>query len=161
MTNHEARSIAQELLQDYVVAIDDDKLEQWPGFFIKDCLYQVVSRENLDQGLPLAIISCDCAGALVDRIAAHRKANLFAPHAYRHLIGPVRIVSIREDEITTRANYAVYRTSLDPINYGITELFSVGEYRDRIVTREGVARYKEKTVVVDTCKIQTLLVTPI
>ena len=161
MTNHEARSISQELLQEYVIAIDDDQLEKWPGFFVKDCLYQVVARENLEQGLPLAIISCDGAGALADRIAAHRKANLFAPHAYRHLIGPVRLISMREDEIATRANYAVFRTSLDPIHYGVTELFSVGEYRDRIVNREGVARYKEKTVVVDTCKIQTLLVTPL
>ena len=63
--------------------------------------------------------------------------------------------------IGARTNYAVFRTALDPIDYGTSEVFSVGEYRDRIVVVDGVARFREKTVVIDTCKIHTLLATPL
>jgi len=55
----------------------------------------------------------------------------------------------------------VFRTALDPIDYGSSEVFSVGEYRDWIVIVDGIARFREKTVVVDTCKIHTLLATPL
>jgi anthranilate 1,2-dioxygenase small subunit len=50
---------------------------------------------------------------------------------------------------------------LDPIAYGTTEVYSVGEYRDRIATVDGALRFKERIVVLDTSRIQSLLVTPI
>jgi len=40
-------------------------------------------------------------------------------------------------------------------------VFSVGEYRDRVVVVDGIARLREKSVVLDTCKIHTLLATPL
>jgi hypothetical protein len=38
-------------------------------------------------------------------------------------------------------------------------VFSVGEYRDRVVVADGIARFREKSVVID--KIHTLLATPL
>jgi anthranilate 1,2-dioxygenase small subunit len=63
--------------------------------------------------------------------------------------------------VIVRSNYAVFRSSLDPIAYGTTEVYSVGEYRDRIATVDGALRFKERIVVLDTSRIQSLLVTPI
>jgi len=83
------------------------------------------------------------------------------PHVYRHLLGRIKIVEHAGAEVLTRCNYAVFRTALDPIDYGISELFSVGEYRDRIVIADGIAKFKEKIVIIDTCKIQSLLATPL
>jgi hypothetical protein len=57
-------------------------------------------------------------------------------------------------------NSAVFDTALDPIDCGTSEVFSVGEYRDRVVVVDGIARLREKSVVLDTCKIHTLLATP-
>jgi anthranilate 1,2-dioxygenase small subunit len=159
--NGHPRQVVEELLAAYVTAIDDGDLERWPEFFTADCSYRIVPRENDALNLPLAVMSCDSRAALTDRIAAYRKANLFAPHAYRHMLGPVRVRDEGNREMGARTNYAVFRTSLDPIDYGISEVFSVGEYRDRIVIVGGVARFREKTVVVDTCKIHTLLATPL
>lgn len=155
------RAAVEELNAAYVHCIDANRLEEWPDFFTDPCLYQVLPRENADAGLPTALIYCDSRGMLKDRVLAHREANIFGPHAYRHLVGCVYVTGSDGDEVLARANYAVYRTWLDAAAYGRTELFSVGEYRDRIVmTREG-ARFKERTVVTDTSKIDSLLVTPI
>ena len=156
-----SRQVVEELLAAYVTAIDDGDLERWPEFFTADCVYRIVPRENDSLNLPLAVMSCNSQAALTDRIAAYRKANLFAPHAYRHMLGPVRVTGEDKLEIGARTNYAVFRTALDPIDYGTSEVFSVGEYRDRIVIVDGLARFREKTVVVDTCKIHTLLATPL
>ena len=161
MNNGHARQTVEELLGAYVSAIDDGDLERWPEFFTEDCLYRVVPRENDSLHLPLAIMSCNSRPALADRVTSYRKANLFAPHVYRHMLGPVRISEDGPHQVRARTNYAVFRTALDPIDYGTSELFSVGEYRDVVVIVDGIARFQEKTVVVDTCKIHTLLATPI
>jgi anthranilate 1,2-dioxygenase small subunit len=122
------RELIEELLAAYVTAIDDGDLERWPVFFTEDCVYRILARENDSLNLPLAVMSCDSRAALTDRVAAYRKANLFA-HAYRHMLGPVRIRDEGRQEVTARTNYAVFRTALDPIDYGTSEVFSVGEYR--------------------------------
>jgi anthranilate 1,2-dioxygenase small subunit len=155
------RDAVEELIHAYVGSIDDDRLEEWPDYFTDDCLYRVVPRENLDQELPIALIHCDSRGMLRDRVTAHRKANLFAPHRYRHLVSAVRITASEGGMVTARSNYAVFRSSMDPIAYGTTEVYSVGEYRDRIATVEGALKFKEKIVVLDTSRIQSLLVTPL
>ena len=158
---HGVKPEIEELLAAYVTAIDDGELERWPDFFTEDCLYRIVPRENDALNLPLAIMSCNSRAALADRVASYRKANLFAPHAYRHMLGPVRIRNGGDHQVDARTNYAVFRTALDPVDYGTSEVFSVGEYRDTIVIVDGIARFREKTVVVDTCKIHTLLATPL
>src|SRR5215813_5181259 len=137
MDNRELRDAVEELLHAYVQCIDDDRLEEWPDFFTEECLYQIVPRENADQGLPIAIMYCDSRGMLQDRVVAHRKANLFAPHVYRHLVSAIRVTSQDAGTVVARSNYAVFRTSLDPVHYGTTEVFSVGEYQDTIIFTSG------------------------
>lgn len=155
------RMAVEELNAAYAHCIDANRLEEWPEFFTDPCLYQVLPRENADAGLPTALIYCDSRGMLKDRVLAHREANIFGPHAYRHLVGSVRILGMDGEQVLARANYAVYRTWLDAVAYGRTELFSVGEYRDRIVVTATGAHFAERTVVTDTSKIDSLLVTPI
>ena len=161
MNNRELRDVVEELLHAYVQCIDDDRLEEWPNFFTEDCLYRIVPRENAEQGLPIAVMYCDSRGMLQDRVVAHRKANLFAPHVYRHLVSAIRVTDQDQGVVTVRCNYAVFRTSMDPIQYGTTEVYSVGEYQDKIVFVDGVAKFHEKVVIVDTSRIQSLLVTPL
>ena len=120
-----------ELLNDYVWYIDTDRLEEWLGFFT-------------DQ--------------LTDRIVSYREANEYNLHYDRHVISNPRIKD-RAEKNTFRvlSNYAVYQTNLD----GESRLFSVGYYDDLIVYEDGSPRFKEKTVVVDTYSIPTLLATPL
>lgn len=155
------RVTVEGLLAAYVRCIDNDRLEEWPDFFTDPCLYQIMPRENAEQGWPIAVVYCDSRGMLRDRIVAHRKANIYAPHAYRHLVSSLNVVQQGDGTLCTSANYVVYRTMLDAVNYGHTEVFSVGEYRDMIVIENGIAKFREKTVVVDTARVLSLLVTPL
>lgn len=161
MPTTELREAISDLLNDYAECIDDDRLEDWPEFFTEHCLYQVLPRENADQGLPIAVIRCDGKAMLEDRVTAYRKANLFAPHTYRHLVGAPRIRAEHGGMITVRSNYALFRTSSDPINYGTSELFSVGEYRDQMTMAENRLLLHQRIVLADTSRIKSLLVTPI
>jgi anthranilate 1,2-dioxygenase small subunit len=161
MDRKDLRNAVEELMHAYIECIDDDRLEEWPDFFTEDCLYRVVPRENFDRDLPIALMHCDSRGMLRDRVTAHRKANLFAPHHYRHVVSAVRVTGWENEMVTARSNYAVFRTSTDPISYGTTELYGVGEYRNKIAMIDGVLKFKEKIVILDTSRIQSLLVTPL
>ena len=161
MDARELRFAVEELQNAYVHCIDSDRLEEWPNFFTDPCRYEVTTRENVDQGLPVGVIYCDSKGMLRDRIVALRQANIYGPHRYRHMVSAVQVTGVEGNAVTAQSNYAVYRTMLDPVNYGHSELYSVGIYLDTIVIEQGVARFREKTVLVDTARILSLLVTPL
>lgn len=161
MITPEIRQTIEDLIHAYVHCIDDDDLENWPTFFAAQCLYKIVPRENADLNLPIAIMYCDSQGMLQDRVTAHRKANLFAAHFYRHLVSSIRIIGENNGVYSVRANYVVYRTAGDAVQYGLTEIYSAGVYHDTIVFENGAAKFKEKIVIADTSKISSLLVTPL
>lgn len=147
----------EELLYDYVQTIDDDRLEEWPDFFVEDCEYQIIPRENTDLGLAAAIIYCDSKGMLHDRIVALRKANIYPEHYSRHIVSNMRVTADKDGVIYAEGNYLVLQTRMD----GDTKIYNAGKYLDEIVRVDGELKYRKKTCVFDTHRIQTLLVTPI
>jgi anthranilate 1,2-dioxygenase small subunit len=159
--SRQVRWVVEELLAAYVDCIDNDRLEDWPNFFTESCVYKITPWENLSQNLAIGWVLCDSRGMLQDRVVAHRTANLYAPHRYRHIVGAVRILNCGDRIIEARANYLVVRTALDAVRYGTSEIYSVGEYQDRVVVENGRASFVEKIVVADTARVDTLLVTPI
>jgi anthranilate 1,2-dioxygenase small subunit len=161
MDRTELRAQIEDLIDAYVDCLDSDRLEEWPDFFTERCIYKVIPYENAALGMPTPLIYGDSRGMLRDRVVAHRNANFFAPHLYRHLVGRTRIVSHDNGAVAARSNYAVFRTMLDPADYGRSELFSVGVYEDLVVFEDGQPRFKQKIVVVDTSQVPTLLVTPL
>ena len=161
MDEKNIRAEVEELLHAYVHCIDDDRLEEWPDLFTETCLYKVIPRENVEQGLPIAAIFCDSRGMLKDRVVAHRDANLYAPFYYRHLVSNTWITGQENGVVSAQSNYVVYRTLADPVEYGETEIYSAGKYLDKIVFENGEAKFKEKVVIYDTCRIKSLLVTPL
>ena len=72
----------------YVAAIDDNKLEEWPDFFVANGSYRVTTAENFERGLPLALIYATSRAMLRDRVRSLRDANVYEAQRYRHLIGP-------------------------------------------------------------------------
>lgn len=147
----------EELLYDYVQTIDDDRLEEWPDFFVDDCEYKIIPRENTDLNLPAAIIFCDSKGMLHDRIVALRKANIYPEHYSRHIVSNLRVVNESDGIIHAESNYLVLQTRMD----GETRIYNAGKYIDQVVRVDGQLKYLKKTCVFDSHLIQTLLVTPI
>ncbi len=59
----------ENLMARYVHAIDDDRLEDWPGFFVEKGRYRITTAENFVRGLPLSIIYADSRAMLADRVS--------------------------------------------------------------------------------------------
>ena len=146
----------EALMSDYVHCIDDDRLEDWPEFFVERGRYRVTTRENQALGLPVSLIYCDGRGMLRDRISAMRTANIFEPHVYCHMVSAVKLLD-GGGEHRAQSNFTVTRTMAD----GEMSIFACGRYLDRIVEDAGRLRFGERTVVLDSRRIDTLLVIPI
>jgi 3-phenylpropionate/cinnamic acid dioxygenase small subunit len=146
-----------ELIGAYAHCIDEDRLEDWPGLFVEDCRYVVTNRENHEAGLPHGVIYATSRGMLVDRITALRVANVFEPHRYRHVVGPIRVEGCEDGIARVSTNFLVVRIMHD----GDSALFASGRYLDRIDVRAAPFRFRERIVVADSQKIDTLLVIPL
>jgi anthranilate 1,2-dioxygenase small subunit len=148
---------AAELMDEYVERIDSDRLEEWLDLFTEDAVYQILPRENVEQNLPASLILCTSKNMLRDRIVSLRNANLYNPHYDRHLVSTVRLRPESEGLWRLTANYAVYQSTLE----GQSRLFSVGGYRDKVRIEGGKLLFCEKTVIVDTFAVPSMLATPL
>jgi anthranilate 1,2-dioxygenase small subunit len=147
----------QRLQERYVSVIDTDRLEEWPGLFTQDAIYEIVPKENADLGLPMGIMDCFGQPMLRDRILALRQANLYEPHTYRHMTSGLEFEQVDENTIDMQSNYVVVQTLTD----GESRVYQAGRYFDRVVRTDDGWRYQRKRAVYDTSRVQTLLVTPI
>ncbi len=157
LTDVEVQFQVERLLANYVQCIDEDRLEAWPDFFVDDCLYQVIAKENAERGLPVSAIFCDSKGMLADRVVSLRHANVYERHQYRHIVSSVVITEVSDESLAIQSNYVVYRTRTN----GVTAVFNTGMYNDRVVGVDGQLLFKEKIVTFDTNRIDSLLVTPL
>ncbi len=142
----------------YADAIDADRLEAWPDFFLDDGRYRITTAENVVQGLPLSLMYATSRAMLRDRITALREANVYEGQRYRHVLGTPLIAAVEADGLRARTSFMVARV----MRTGETMLFATGCYDDRIVfdAPDG-ARFAEKTVVLDSRQIDTLLAIPL
>ena len=146
-----------DVMAEYGMALDEDRLEDWVELFDEKCDYRVVTRENVEQGLQNVLIWCDNKDMLRDRVESYRQVNEYNPHYDRHVIGPLRVVAEKDGVATFEASYSLFQTDLE----GNSRLFSVGRYRVEALVRDGAARLKSVLVVADTGAIPSLLATPI
>jgi len=145
------------LQERYVSVIDSDRLEEWPDLFTEDGVYEIVPKENADRGLSIGIMHCFGQPMMRDRIVSLRKANVFEPHAYRHLTSGLEFRAVDADTVDAQLNYVVVQTLTD----GESRVYQVGRYLDRVVRTAQGWRYQRKRAIYDTSRVQTLLVTPV
>lgn len=141
----------------YVRAIDDGPVEDWPEHFTDDAFYKVTTADNHRRGLPAGVIWANNKAMLKDRISALKEANIYEPHAYRHLLGQPTILSENEDGATCETSFLVVRIT----GNGPTDVFASGRYLDEYVFVDSTALLKKRTVVCDSSRTDTLLVLPL
>ncbi|MGH7093184.1 MAG: aromatic-ring-hydroxylating dioxygenase subunit beta [Stellaceae bacterium] len=146
-----------ELVAAYADCIDDDRLEEWPDFFADNCHYLITDRESHEAGLRHGVIYAASKGMLVDRVVTLRRVLMFEKHRYRHVTGPTRIFKVADGVAEARTGFIVARIMHD----GETSLFATGRYLDRIAVSAPPFRFIERLVVLDSQKIDTLLVIPL
>lgn len=153
----DARRRIEDLIVEYAHAIDDDRLEEWPDFFVEDCTYRLIDRFSHAKGRPVGVMECSSRGMLQDRILALREANVYEPHVYRHLLSGTRITGEKDGVYGVETSYAVIRTMQE----GDMTIFSAGKYVDEIVFEGGDPKFRSRIVVCDSNRIHTLIVIPI
>ena len=154
---NDARTRIEDFLADYAHMIDDDRLEEWPGYFTLDGVYQITTQENYAAGRPVGILLCEGQGMMTDRVRAMRGANIYEAHRYCHLLGRPRIEPDGADAYRARANFMVVRT----MQNGDAGIFVSGKYLDQIVFGDGAPKLKDRRVILDSRRVDILIVFPI
>jgi anthranilate 1,2-dioxygenase small subunit len=159
---------ARELLARYVRVVDDpDRIEEWPELFADTAEYRVVTRENLEAGLPVAVVCDDSKDRIVDRVTVIREFwgaggrledrhyNQVRP---RHVVGPVWTEPQEDGTVRVVANFVVWGTPTSDPN---PRLLALGEYRDVVEFTPQGPRFRSKWVVLDTPVLQDVFVYPL
>lgn len=151
------KSRLRDYFEDYVSILDDDDFDLWPEFFADECTYKVISRENFDLGLPQAVIFCDGIGMIKDRVLALKETTVYEPRHMRRMLGPTRILSVDDGVIDASTSYVVFESILEREPH----LFSVGQYRDKVIEVDGALKFRERLCVYDNYRIYNSLIFPI
>ena len=148
----------EQLNSEYARVLDSERYEQFPDFFVDDCLYRVVPRENHLLGLPIAAIHCESKGMIQDRVNAARESTMAEPRTLRHFISNVRVLEvIGEEAIRAEANVLIVQTMINRM----TDILLSGFYLDRIVRSEGCLRFKERLCIYDSLLLPNSLIAPV
>ena len=158
MDEREALYRTERLLTEYARCLDQDRLEDWPNLFHDECFYQIIAASNFERGLPMGLIYADSKGMLRDRVVALRQANVYEPQRYRHLVSSLAIVDAGDlSAVRAEAHYLVVRT----MQGGDSSIFSAGCYFDLIDLTGPTSLFREKRVVFDNERVDTLLAIPL
>jgi anthranilate 1,2-dioxygenase small subunit len=142
---------------DYIRCLDSDRLEDWPNFFGDPCIYKITTAENVREALDGAIVFANSRGMLHDRVSALREANIYERQSYRHILGQPAILDEKDSVYWCETPFIVARILAD----GDTDLFATGVYRDQYIINGGGAKLRERIVVCDSSRIDTLLAIPL
>ena len=146
-----------QLQADYAAAVDSGDWDLWSTFFTEDCLYKLQPRENHERGFPLATLSFDSQASLRDRVYGIKETLFHDPYYQRHVVGAPVIRGVGEDGIRCESNYAVFRTKLN----GLSTVFNVGRYIDRVVPTPAGLRFAERLAIYDSEMIPNSIIYPI
>ncbi|WP_306192830.1 MULTISPECIES: nuclear transport factor 2 family protein [unclassified Streptomyces] len=152
-----AHSLISRAQGRYVHTIDDGLIDDWPEFFTDDAFYKVTTADNHRRGLPAGIIWANNKAMLKDRVSALKEANIYEPHAYRHMLGQPFVLEENETGAMSETSFLVIRIT----GNGPAEVFASGRYLDEYVFEDGRALIKQRIVVCDSSRIDTLLVLPL
>ena len=94
---------------------------------------------------------------LTDRVTALREANIYERQSYRHLVGLPAILGETDDGVRADTPFLVVRIMRD----GAMDLFATGRYLDVLVEVGDALRFRERVVVCDSSRIDTLLAIPL
>ncbi len=146
-----------QLQADYAAAVDSGDWDLWPTFFTEDCVYKLQPRENHERGFPLATLSFDSQASLRDRVYGIKETLFHDPYYQRHVVGAPVLRGVADDGIRCESNYAVFRTKLN----GLSTVFNVGRYLDRVVHTPQGLRFAERLAIYDSEMIPNSIIYPI
>ena len=82
---------------------------------------------------------------------------MYEPRYLRHHITNVSADDLHGDELKVKANYTVIQVLQDEL----PQILSTGRYIDKVISEQGVLRFKQKWVVYDSVLVPNSLIYPI
>lgn len=139
-------------------AIDDGPLEDWPEFFAEQCLYLIIPRENVELGLPLAIMRCESRDMLRDRVTAIKETMLYEPRNLRHHVTNLRVRDRTERTVEASANFSV----IEVLPEALPRILMCGRYRDKLqLEDDGWWRFVERQCIYDSNLVPNSVIYPV
>jgi salicylate 5-hydroxylase small subunit len=141
----------------YFDTLDAGRLEEWPDFFVTDCRYRIIARENYEAGQGLCIMQADSRGMLTDRVRAILKTQVYAPRYYRRFYSGLRVVKAVDGQLQVRQNVLIVQTLLNQPS----EILGCGAADDRLVLNESrELKFADRTLILDTEMIRNSVIYP-
>ena len=155
----ELRAEVDDLYARYATILDEGPLDLWPSLFLADASYRVVTKENLDRELPLALILCESRAAIEDRVYAIENTTFALPRQTRHLITNIVTTSSQNaGEWLVEANFAVFES----LEERPTICHSTGRYRDTLAHDDsGGLCFASKICICDSPLVPNSLIIPL
>ena len=150
------RDEVHDLYDAYYAALDEVRLHDWPEFFLEECLYRVIPRENYEAGYTLCTMQAESRGMLKDRVTGLTRTQMYAPRYYRRFPTAPRIVRQNETGVQARHNLLLVQTLIDKSS----DIVLSAVCHDRIVRDGDRLRFAERIVVFDSEMIPNSLVYP-
>ncbi len=156
-TSLPSRARLADFYDRYFEALDDLRLEEWPEFFVDDCLFEVIPRENWQAGYKLCTIQADSKGMLVDRVQGILKTQVYAPRAFRRFYSGLRATGRNNNGfIETRQNVIVAQTLID----GPSMIHLCGVAYDLLEEAGDGFLFRERIFVIDSEMIPNSFIFP-
>ena len=157
MLNFEQYFALTTLYSNYSHAVDEGRWTDWAGLFTDECTYRIQPRENHERGFPLATLSFESKGMLLDRAYAIEETLFHDPYYQRHVVGAPTVHSFENGRISSEANYAVFRTKQNELS----TVFNVGRYLDEVVVTPDGLKFASRLCVFDSEMIPNSIIYPI
>ena len=82
---------------------------------------------------------------------------MFEPHVYRHIVSSVLIGPAADGSYDVESGFQILRTAAE----GTTVIYGCGRCLDEIVAQGSRMLFRKRTVILDSPRIDTLLVIPL
>jgi anthranilate 1,2-dioxygenase small subunit len=79
------------------------------------------------------------------------------PHVYRHIVSSILIDRAADGSFEVESGFQILRTAAE----GSTVIYGCGRYLDEVVAQDGRMLFRKRTVILDSSRIDTLLVIPL
>lgn len=151
-----------ELQTRYIHALDSKNIPAWLDTFavVPEASYICNTQENVDRGLPLALILDDCHARLQDRVTYITKiwAGTFQDYRTRHFTQRVSAEMNADGSVRVSTNFSVLYT---PEDSGSTQVLTAGVYEDIVSLKGDRAQFLSKKAITDTSILPRYLVYPL
>ena len=151
---------SEEISRFYAVygeTLDEARLTEWSDFFAENCLYQIIARENYENGYGLCTMQADSKGMILDRVQGILRTQRFGPRYCRRFYSGTRVCGVEDPVIKVRQNVLLIQTLIDQTS----QILLCGVAHDQLIRQGDRLLFKQRIVVADSELIENSLIYPI